>query len=243
MIIYSHTNHYDGLSDDSAVRLVLSHTTEPKKDGPIYRMFRRLGLDFDLPPTLRMHPSFPYSLGTDEVFGRFPAMVLPFQDGRGVFLGLELCFMSPDGRYAPVFDPRMQFWLAEVVPGAFHAIDPPQGDYGVAVGYANALAAHYFTGVPMCAVNSASDLATFDVPPLVHTLTVFGDDTCTEASRQLKARCDARGVCVQIMEPPTPHSNWLTEFTFRGAIPVDDVAADKSAKQFPTDDTSGGQYD
>ena len=89
--------------------------------------------------------------------------------------------------------------------------------------------------------NSASDLAALDVPPLVHTLTIFGDDTCTEASRQLKARCESRGIRVQIMEPPTPHSTWLTEFTFRGAIPVDDVAADLSAKHSPKDAADGGK--
>lgn len=243
MIIFSHTNHYDGLSDDSAVRLVLSQTVEPQKDGPIYRMFQRMGLDFDLPATLRMHPSFAYSMGTEEELGRHPAMVLPYQDGRGVFVGVELCFLSPDGRFAPVVEPRMQYWLNEAVPGAFHAIDPPQGEYGVAVGYANALAAHHFTGAPMCAVDSANDLAALDVPAVVHSLTIFGDDTCTEASRQLKARCEARGIRVQIMEPPTPHSTWLIEFTFRGAIPVDDVAADLSAQQPPNDATDGGKHE
>lgn len=243
MIVFSHTNHYDGLSDDSAVRLVLSQTVEPQKDGPIYRMFQRMGLDFDLPTTLRMHPAFTYSLGTEEALGCFPAMVLPYQDGRGGFVGVELCFLSADGRFAPVVEPRMQYWLNEAVPGAFHAIDPPQGEYGVAVGYANALAAHHFTGVPMCAVNSASDLAALEVPPLVHTLSIFGDDTCTEASRQLKTRCESRGIRVQIMEPPTPHSTWLTEFTFRGAIPVDDVAADLATKQTTNDAAEGGKHE
>lgn len=243
MIVFSHTNYYDGLSDDSAVRFVLSQTVEPQEDGPIYRMFQRLGLDFELPTTLRMHPAFNYSLGTDEQFGCFPAMVLPYQNGQGAFVGVELCFLSADGRCAPVVEPRMQYWLNEAVLGSFHAIDPPQGEYGVAVGYANALAAHHFTRVPMCAVNSASDLAAFDIPPLVHTLTIFGDDTCTEASRQLKASCESRGIRVQIMEPPTPHVTWLTEFTFRGAIPVDDVAADLATKQTPNDAAEGGKHE
>lgn len=241
MIRFIHTNHYDGLCGDSAVRSVLSQTVEPHRDGPIYRMFQRLGLDFDLPATLRMHPAFHYTLGTEEELGLYPAMVLPYQDARGTFLGIELCFISADGRFAPVVEPRMQYWLNEVVAGAFHAINQPHGEYGVAVGYANALAAHHFSGVSMCAVNSANDLAALDVPPLVHTLTIFGDDTCTEASRQLKARCESRGIRVRIMEPPTPHSTWLTEFTFRGAIPVDDVAADLSAKQSPNDATDGGK--
>lgn len=241
MIVFCHTNQHDGLSDDSAVRLILSQTVEPVQDGPISQMFRRMGLDFDLPATLRLHPSFAYSMGTDEDFGRFPAMVLPFRGAQDGFLGLELCFMSADGRFAPVVEPRVQYWLNEAVAGSFHAINQPQGEYGVAVGYANALAAHHFTGTPMCAVNSASDLAALDVPPLVHTLTIFGDDTCTEASRQLKARCESRGIRVQIMEPPTPHSTWLTEFTFRGAIPVDDVAADLSAKHSPKDAADGGK--
>lgn len=243
MIIFSHTNHYDGLQGDASVRFVLSETRAPRKGDQVYQMFERLGLDFDLPETLRVHPSFRYQLATNEEFGRHPAMVLPFQDATGKFLGIELCFMSDDGRFAPVIEPRQQYWLNNPVAGAFHAIDPIQGDYGIAVGYPNALAARYFSGLAMCAVNTAKDLAAFEIPPAVHSLSIFSDSTCSIEALQLKAKCEILGVRAEVMEPPTPLGSWVHEFVFRGAFPADEIAARSINQPGQTNASEGGNHE
>lgn len=238
MIVYSHSNDFDGTTGDIAVRVILSQTTPPRDGDAAYLLFQRYGLDFDLPPSVRVHPAMAYRLGTNEALGHFPALVLPVQNKQGTYRGVELAFLSPDGSVAPVVDARQQFWLDEVEEGCFYAVDEPEAVYGVAVGLCDALAARYFTSVPVCAVLSANDLTALQIPSAVQALVIFSDATTSTEARLLQTRCEALGIRSQVMEPPTPHGTWLMEFAMRGAIPIDEVAESRAALDRTNDDSA-----
>lgn len=238
MIVFIHSNQYDGLTGDTAVRILLSETVCTQKGDTAHLNFERFGLDFNLPESVRMHPAMAYRLGSNEDLGLFPALVLPLQNKQGLYRAVELAFLSDGGLLAPVIDPRQQYWLEEVEQGCYFAIDPPEGTYGVAVGLGEALAARHFAQMPMCAVLSADDLRHFQVPAAVHSLVIFSDSTRTAEARHLQVRCEALGVRTHVCEPQNPHSTWLTEFALRGAVPIDEVAESRAALDRHHDDSA-----
>jgi len=169
---------------ESLILDILARTSPAKPNDLPHRMFMRLGLDFELPPAVRVHPCLNYKLGTDECLGQFPAMVMPLRTGAGRYCGLEVLFMDEVTLIAPVVMPIHMYW-AEQVSGAHMEIQPPErGVLGVAVNLGQALAVHHLTGAPMCAVRNANDLRDLQIPTGVKQLLVFADLLCPALGRK-----------------------------------------------------------
>jgi hypothetical protein len=220
---------------ESLILDILARTSPAKPNDLPHRMFMRLGLDFELPPAVRVHPCLNYKLGTDECLGQFPAMVMPLRTGAGRYCGLEVLFMDEVTLIAPVVMPIHMYW-AEQVSGAHMEIQPPErGVLGVAVNLGQALAVHHLTGAPMCAVRNANDLRDLQIPTGVKQLLVFADQSQANEAQAVVSRARAQGIHSDVIFPETEGATWLDEFAYRGALPVDAVAVAR-ALNYPHDE-------
>lgn len=240
MLTILNTNEADG-GQSAAELLAILRTSEPaSKLNAVGKMFERLGLDFEIPALIRLHPCLGYRLGTDEVLGTYPAMVAPLVDGSGEYRAVQLLYVTEEGSIAPVIYPDQIMWFGpEEERGVQVLLEAPQqGLLGVAVGLGNALAAYNFTDTPMAAVCSAYDLAGFQVPPAVERLLIFADATCLDEAETLKESVESSGRRAAVVLPATEGASWLAEFAMRGAVPVDDIAL---ASRFINDQAHAGK--
>ncbi len=241
MHTFIRANEIDGGRAAEIAAKILEATKAPQLGDVAHKAFAKLGLDFELPATVRVHTSLSYTLGTNEEFGKHPALVIPLTDGQERFAALELLYLSPDGSPAPVVDSRQIYWLNEQEPGVFMALHQPEdGLWGVACGICEALAANYYTGVPMAAVCSPADLAAFQIPHGIERLAIFANHRCASEAIALQARARSVGIRAEIYTPSEPNPNWLSEFALRGAFPIDEVADSKAALDRNIDDSADG---
>lgn len=226
----------------SAAELVaILRTSAPAtKTNPVGKLFERMGLDFEIPPSVRFHPCLGYRLASEEILGAYPAMVLPLVDEAGAYRAVQLLYLTEEGAEAPVFHAGQILWFGpEEEPGVHALLEAPQqGLLGVAVGLGSALAAYSFTDTPMAAVCTPQDLAAFQFPAAVERLLVFADAACLPEAERLKARVEETGRRAAVLLPATDGATWLAEFAFRGAIPVDEIAR---SSRFIDDQASAGK--
>lgn len=228
MLTLIRTNETDGRDSAPLIQSIYDQAAPARPHDLAYQVFARMGLDFTLPETIRVHPALNYSMGTSEYLGLYPTMVMPKRDGLGRMRGVELLYLSRSGEAAPVVDPHISYWFDEPELGTFMALhEPVDGVYGVAKGLASALAAHHFCGIPMCVVDSAEDLQHFQIPQGVTRLVIFATDSVMADAHALASRAEASGLRTRIVLPQTPTATWVHEFALRGAIPVDEIAAQR----------------
>lgn len=225
MLTFIQANLEDDGQSEAVIKSILDESAPARPGDVVHTYFARMGLDFVLPPSVRIHPSLNYTLGTRESLGQFPALVLPIQDAKGQYRAIELLYLDESGIAAPVINPRQAYWVEDVEPGTFMTIQQPQdGACGVAAGFGEALAANYFTGAPMYAVGSPEDLEAFQIPEGITHLLVFARSDCWAQAMALHARAEALGIVVDVIQPTLGYPNWISEFAFRGAVPIDEIA-------------------
>lgn len=229
MLTFIRTNENDVRDGAQLITEIYESATPARPDDLAHKFFARMGLDFNLPPSVRVHPSLNYSMGTMEFMGLFPALVLPKRDGAWRLRGVEMIYLQGDAKLAPVVDPYTIYWLHDPEDGTFMAVhEPVNGVYGVAKGLMSALAANHFTGIPMCAVEEPKDLEHFQIPDGVTFLVIFATEALMPQATALANRAEAAGIATRIVLPETPTATWAHEFALRDAIPVDDIAERKA---------------
>jgi hypothetical protein len=225
MLTFTQANSEDDGQSEAVIKSILEESAPARPGDVVHTYFARMGLDFALPQSVRIHPGLNYLLGTRESLGRFPALVLPIQDSKGRYRAIELLYLDESGTPAPVINPRQAYWLEDIEPGTFMTIQQPtQGACGVAVGFGEALAANHFTGAPMYAVGSPDDLEAFQIPEGISHLLVFARSDCQAQALALHERAEALGIVADVIHPSDGYPSWMTEFALRGAVPIDEIA-------------------
>ena len=211
------------------IELILSEAVPTRPGDLLHRFMERLGFDFELPPTIGMHPDLPYWLG-EECFGSYPCAVMPLQNSAGELVALQTVYLGPDG-FAPVVVPVQTHFAADMR-GAFFQVDrqsSPALAVGVGIGVPLAARTLVPLTVPLCAVDTSDDLAAFDWPSGTSDITVLCDHNNEDQAATLASRAISAGLSARVLRPATRGATWVDEFVFRGAVPADEIAAAKSS--------------
>lgn len=170
---------------------------------------------YDLPESVRLHPSLSYWDG-DAVMGTFPTMLATVTDAAGRAVSMHRTFIQ-DGRKAPVPAPKK---LMEGLPlaGAAIRLTPVSRSLGIAEGIETALAASELFEMPTWSCISTSGIETYEPPEGVEHVVIFADHDANFAGQAAAYRAAHRlalkGTEVEVCIPPRP-GDWLDELNGR----------------------------
>jgi len=138
-----------------------------------------------------------------------PALLAAIRTADGALTGLEITYLSPNGRLATdVRLPRKT--MGQLPAGSAVRLDPCAATLLVAEGVFTALSAGERFGLPAWALLSTSNLRRWNAPVGVRQVLIAADrgqDGETSAER-LQRRLEAQGVAASIHLPPLPHADW-----------------------------------
>ncbi|QXP89651.1 DUF7146 domain-containing protein [Methylococcus capsulatus] len=197
------------------------------------------GIRLDGIHSLRAHPRLPYH-EDGAVLGFFPAIVALVTGASGKPVALHRTYLTDDGRKAPVASPKkvLKWTDSAVLSSGSVRLFRPGAILALTEGLETALAVRLGTGLPVwCALN-AGNLRSFQPPPEVARVLVFGDrDRPTpqhplghgqEAGQELVTRLWKEGIKAGLMIPASPipprekSLDWADILTERGpaAFPI-----------------------
>jgi putative DNA primase/helicase len=192
-------------------------TSRPVRRGdPVDRWLRYRGVGFDLyPQSLRSSDRVPYYEDQNATF--WPGMLALVCGPDGKLASIHRTYLTAQGFKAPVPKPRKLF--SSVPKGSAIRLGPPQTIMGLAEGIETALAASRLFGIPTWAAICAHGIETFEPPPEVTSLLIFGDNdangTGQKAAYTLAARLADR-IKVDIRIPDQPDTDWNDELIAQG---------------------------
>ena len=211
-------------SDDdklAALRRAFKESRPIERDDEACRYLAGRGLRlYDLPESVRLHPSMAYWDG-GAVLGKFATMLATVTDAAGRAVSLHRTYLQ-DARKAPVPEPKK---LMEGLPlaGAAIRLTPVSRTLGIAEGVETALAAAALFGVPTWSCISTSGIESFEPPAGVEHVVVFGDHDANFAGQaaayRAAHRLALRGTEVEARIPPTV-GDWLDELNRRRPPPA-----------------------
>lgn len=190
-----------------------------------------------VPAMLRMHPGLHYRSPDGNRQGPFPTLISPVIDGQGRGICLHRIYLTPDGKKAPVPEPKKLMSHPNDVPmqGSAVRLFRYTDILGVAEGVETAIAVTEATGIPCWALITSTLMPEFLPPRDVKRVVVFGDKdrpsqlypkgAGQEKAQELVKRLWALGVKASLALPPSeipPNAksvDWLDEFVNAGAEP------------------------
>lgn len=206
-------------SDDdklAALRRAYRESKSMQRGDEAYQYLAGRGLRlYDLPESVRLHPSMAYWDG-GAVLGKFATMLATVTDAAGRAVSLHRTYLQ-DAQKAPVPEPRK---LMEGLPlaGAAIRLTPVSRTLGIAEGIETALAAAQLFEVPAWSCISAAGIESFDPPAGVEHVIVFADNDRNFAGQAAAYRAAHRlalkGYEVEVCIPPTV-GDWLDELNRR----------------------------
>ena len=177
----------------------------------------RCGALEGLTGALRHHPALPYRHDAPE---RFPALLALLQHPNGTGCTVHRYFLTPEGRKAPVEDPRKMMPIpGDELHGAAVRTSPVCERIGIAEGLETALCAGKLFGLPVWAGISAAGLQGFEPPAGVKSVLVCGDNDPKYAGQNaafaLAKRLWSRGIAAEVRIPETPGDDWADVYARR----------------------------
>jgi putative DNA primase/helicase len=205
----------EGPSSESREAAVKRLLAEANDDSVVGCYLARRGLSV-LSPVLKGHPRCPYFNGGTKLLGRYPAVLAPItaRDGQ-----LE----SVQRIYDADLQPRKKILTpARSINGAAVRLFEPTDELAITEGVETALAVRQMYGLPVWAALSANGLATFQPPPGLIRLHIFGDNDANfvgqAAANALAARISRKGdIEVTMNTPPDVDTDWLDVLNGRAA--------------------------
>ena len=184
---------------------------------PLKRYFERRGFGSITDATLkgmrsvRFHPELPYYDSEMNLVGRFPAMVCAVRRSDGGHVTCHRLYLSPDGRKAPVEEPKKMAMVADGMTVSGCAIPlarPRNGVVCVAEGIETALSVTEALGLPCWSCVSAGMMEKFVPPASVEVVLIFADKdaslTGQKAAETLKASLLEKGISARVFLPKRP---------------------------------------
>ena len=167
------------------------------------------GITLPFPPTLRFVPRIKV---TGETVTTLSGMIALVKNPNGDPLTLHRTYLK-DGAKANISSPR-RLMKGETPHGSYIELSPPAEAMGIAEGIETALHAQQKFGIPCWSLISADGMKAFTPPPMVKSLTIFGDHDRNFAGQaaayalanRLTVRNDHISVDVKI--PETPGTDW-----------------------------------
>ncbi|HAY10427.1 MAG TPA: hypothetical protein DCY18_10915 [Thauera sp.] len=202
-------------SDDdklAALRRAFMASKPIERDDEACRYLAGRGLRlYDLPESVRLHPSMAYWDG-GAVLGKFATMLATVTDAAGRAVSLHRTYLQ-DARKAPVPEPK-KLMEGLALAGAAIRLTPVSGTMGIAEGIETALAAAELFEVPVWSCISTAGIESFEPPEGVRHVIVFADNDRNFAGQAAAYRAAHRlalkGYEVEVCIPPTV-GDWLDE--------------------------------
>ncbi|WP_239689508.1 DUF7146 domain-containing protein [Aquitalea pelogenes] len=178
------------------------------------------------PAALRIHPSLPYWLSTDNtptLLGYYPTMLAAILSPDGTLVGIHRTYLTVDGNKADIKHPVTGEALkvkkltvgrqGDLRGAAIRLLDVSEGKLALAEGIETALAAHEGSNLPCWATVSAWGLSQVDLPASAVEIYIMADNdtsqTGQKAAQKLAMRMLSEGRQVRILTPTKPDTDWL----------------------------------
>lgn len=194
----------------SRLRRIWSESRELRAGDDVVRYLSSRSITLALPcQALRLHPNLPYR-DPDGPVRHFPAMLARVSSPGGTSVSIHRTYLL-DGKKAPTPSPR-KLMPGLSLKGAAIRLQPATHRLGVAEGIETALAAAQLFHVPVWSCISANGLESFEPPPGVAEVQIFGDadrsGTGQAAAWALAKRLTAARLAVEVQIPPAPGTDW-----------------------------------
>jgi putative DNA primase/helicase len=182
-----------------------------RRGDPVDQWLRYRGVGLDLyPQTLRSADWLPYYDGPKIT--RWPAMLALVSAPDGRPASIHRTYLTKQGFKAPVPKPRKLY--SSIAPGSAIRLTPPRATLGIAEGIETALSTARLFGIPTWSVICAHGIETFEPPPQITSLIIFGDNDANgvgqKAAHALAARLADR-IRVDVLIPDQPDTDWNDE--------------------------------
>jgi putative DNA primase/helicase len=156
---------------------------------------------------LKGHWRCPYYDEDGKLVGTFPAVIAPI-------LGPDGSLQSVQRIYCAELEPRKKILPAvDTISGAAVRLFEAGDELGLSEGLENALAARQMFGIPVWATLSDNGLKTFQPPPGVAGIHIYGDNDANyvgqEAAFALARRLSRNRFPVEVHIPPDIGTDWL----------------------------------
>ena len=138
-----------------------------------------------------------------------PALLVAIRDSGDAFTGVEVTYLSPNGRRADELRlPRKH--IGRVPAGCAVRIDPVAAHMLVAEGFVTALSARARFGLPAWALLSTRNLRAWSVPPGVRSVLIAGDNGADghRSASMLAERLEAEGLRTRLAFPDERYGDW-----------------------------------
>jgi putative DNA primase/helicase len=180
-----------------------------RRGDPVDLWLRHRGIELDIyPPCLRTAPSIVYN---DDGRGtsRHPGMLARVTGPDGKPVTIHRTYLTLDGRKAAVERPRKA--ASPIGKSPTIRLAPPGPILGVAEGIETALSAARLFGIPTWSVIYTGGIETFEPPPAVTRVVIFGDNDQNfvgqRAAHVLAARLSSR-LSLEVQIPNEPGTDW-----------------------------------
>jgi putative DNA primase/helicase len=138
-----------------------------------------------------------------------PALLVAIRDAGGAFTGVEVAYLSANGRRADELRlPRKH--IGRVPAGSAVRIDPAATDMLVAEGFVTALSARARFSLPAWALLSTRNMRAWSAPPWVQSVLIAGDNGADgrRSASLLAERLEAEGVRACLAFPDERYGDW-----------------------------------
>lgn len=186
-------------------------SSEPIKEGSppdLYLARRGLRLE-EYPDVLRYHAGLNYKDRSNQLVGRFPALLGLVQSPDGQVVACQRIYLTIDGTKAPVEKLKKltaRLFNGAITGGAVRLFDAT-GTLGVAEGIETAIAAYLRWNIPTWAGVTAGGMQSIEIPAEVQHVYIFADNDshklCTGeiAASTLARRLVAEGRVAHVIRP------------------------------------------